>query len=58
MEKAKELKINSYFCFLGRGVGRAMVCGATRSQTGLSDRAHPGGTVVKNPPTNAGDTGS
>ena len=58
MEKAKELQINSYVCFLDRGVGQAMVCGAARSQTGLSDREHPGGTVVKNPPTSAGDTGS
>ena len=58
MEKAKELQINRYFCFLGGGVGRATVCRATRSQTQLSDRAHPGGAVVKNPPTSAGDTGS
>ena len=58
MEKAKELQINRYFCFLGGEVGRAMVCGATRNQTRLSDRAHPGSTVVKNPPTSAEDTGS
>ena len=58
MEKAKELQINSYFRFFGGRVGRAVVCAATKSQTQLSGRAHPGGVVVKNPPTSAGDTGS
>ena len=40
---------------MDRGAQRAIVYEVTKSQMQMSDSHFPGGSVVKNPPANAGD---